>query len=264
MEPLVSVIVTNYNSGDFLEQCILSIKEQSYRKYEIIVVDDCSSDESTAFLEAHKDVTLITLNENWGGPAKPRNVGIRASNGRYVAFCDADDIWSQHKLRQQMDILRSTDAIFCSTLKVNFFLNPPYLPSALPHNSSFELIKIHNLFLNNVVVLSSVVVDKDKLKGLNFSEDRSLIAIEDYDLWLSTLSNNGTGVLLKEELVAYRVHGENISKNKFRQARNYLRLLTKHTKHHRRFLIPVYFLSYAIRGIGNASVAIAKRLLLEG
>ena len=96
-QPLVSVIITNYNSGNFLFNCIESIKSQTYKNLEIIVIDDCSKDFSIDFLKNDPSIIFDKTEQNSGGPAIPRNIGIRIAKGDFIAFVDADDVWHEKK-----------------------------------------------------------------------------------------------------------------------------------------------------------------------
>lgn len=111
MFPKISVIIPNYNNGRFLEQCISSVASQTYHDVEIVVVDDCSTDDSRAVIDrlgqCHKNVRKIYLEHN-GGVSHARNVGANASTGEYLEFLDADDyFYADDKLANEMTLVQN-------------------------------------------------------------------------------------------------------------------------------------------------------------
>ena len=91
--PLVSVVVSTYNRADLLYETIQSILNQTYKKIEVIVVDDGSTDTTKKIVNSFEDYRIQYIySENWGGPAKPRNIGIKRAKGEYIAFQDDDDL----------------------------------------------------------------------------------------------------------------------------------------------------------------------------
>jgi len=103
--PLISVIICVYNGGAFLEGAIQCVLAQSFLDYELIVVDDGSTDRTAQIAESHREVTLLKHETNLG-PASARNTGIRSARGQYIAFLDADDRWPPHKLEVQIQFHR--------------------------------------------------------------------------------------------------------------------------------------------------------------
>lgn len=100
--PLVSVVIPTYNSADFLPATLESVLEQSYPKIEIIVVDDGSKDDTSAILSPFKTRVKYIRQENWGGPSRPRNVGISASEGELISFFDSDDLMLPGKIAESV------------------------------------------------------------------------------------------------------------------------------------------------------------------
>ena len=102
--PIVSVIIPAYNAERFIPQAIQSVLEQTYQSYEIIVVDDGSTDKTKDILKEFEDKVCCIYQENQG-PSAARNAGIKISQGRYICFLDADDIWTPDKLEVQVEFL---------------------------------------------------------------------------------------------------------------------------------------------------------------
>ena len=101
--PLVSVVLTTYNRADLISETIESILSQTFRNFELIVVDDGSTDNTEEVVRSYNDERVHYIKtDNWGGPAKPRNIGIKKAKGEYIAFCDDDDLWLPNKLEVQL------------------------------------------------------------------------------------------------------------------------------------------------------------------
>ena len=108
MEPLVSIITPVYNSEEFLEETILSVLDQTYENWELILIDDCSKDDSYKIIDKYlrKDKRIKYLkNKKNSGPAITRNNGINISKGKYIAFLDSDDLWYKDKLKNQINFM---------------------------------------------------------------------------------------------------------------------------------------------------------------
>ena len=120
--PLVSVILPVYNGAAYVAEAIDSVLAQSYRPYELIVVDDGSSDDSTAIAEKYDGVTLLCQSNQ--GVAAARNTGLAASQGEFFAFLDQDDRWTPDKLRIQMHYLLDHPHIQYVIAKQRIFLEP--------------------------------------------------------------------------------------------------------------------------------------------
>lgn len=189
--PLVSVIIPSFNSDKYIKDTINSVLNQYYRNFEIIVVDDGSTDNTGAIV---KDMSLLDSRityytiQHSGRPSVPRNYGIKKASGGLIAFLDSDDLWTKEKLSCQVKHLNDDPGVsFVYSMSftfgdVNIFseyfeLFP--LPFRVAHNRS-ELIK-----KGNTIPVSSVMVRKEVLEAeKGFDESSDLKAVEDYDLWL--------------------------------------------------------------------------------
>jgi glycosyltransferase involved in cell wall biosynthesis len=106
-EPLVSVVVPAYNAQTYIQDCLRSILEQDYPRLQVIVVDDGSTDETAARVQALHDARVLCRRQPNSGSAVARNLGVELADGDYVAFCDSDDLWAPHRLRQQVAYLQT-------------------------------------------------------------------------------------------------------------------------------------------------------------
>lgn len=113
-KPLVSVIIPCFNSELFIQDCVESVLKQTYENIEIILIDDGSTDESLSKIEQFSTKIMILKKENQGA-ASARNLGIRNSNGSYIAFLDSDDIWHPEKIERQVQRIteKQLDLVYC-------------------------------------------------------------------------------------------------------------------------------------------------------
>ena len=215
MKPLVSVITPMFNAEGFISETIESVLAQTYENWEMLVVDNCSTDRSRGIVRdyASKDarIRLVELDFNSGGPARPRNIGIRHSRGDYLAFLDADDLWQREKLERQVSHMLGHPEVG--------LLYTPCLPmlgrviqKQRPEQREMKAGHIFEaLFLsNNFIPCSSVMVRKESAIPLDFDEDRRMIAAEDFDLWLR-IARVAVIDFIAEPLVIYRLHEGNLS-----------------------------------------------------
>lgn len=209
--PLFSVIIPTYNRADKLRRALDSLVAQTFNDFEVIVCDDGSSD-GTADMVATFSGTLnvrYLWEENFGGPARPRNCGIAASRGHWICFLDADDWWYPEKLERIVPGLEKADLIFhdCDVVTPHG-MRRFVRKSRMPRMPAF----VDFMTRGCRIITSSVCVRKDILDEVgSFSEDRRLIAIEDTDLWIRIALMTEKFVYLPERLGAYWEDGDNIS-----------------------------------------------------
>ena len=113
---LLSIIIPVYNAEKFIEETIITIKKQSYKNWEAIFVDDCSTDNSKNIIIKHlsTNIKLICLEKN-SGTAIARNEGIKVSKGRFLCFLDADDLWDSNKIEKQLKFMKDNNYAFTYT-----------------------------------------------------------------------------------------------------------------------------------------------------
>ncbi len=123
MQDLVSIIMPCFNSGQYIADAITSVIQQTYEAWELIIIDDHSSDNSLdiieSFLETDQRISLIRSEKNQGGAAA-RNHGINVAQGKYIAFLDSDDLWENNKLTAHLDFMKKNDAGFTYSDYVQF------------------------------------------------------------------------------------------------------------------------------------------------
>lgn len=235
--PLISVIVPSFRHAHLIGRTLQSVLDQTYTKWELIVVDNHSPDHTDLVVEAFSDprIKLLKIHNN-GVIAASRNMGVRNSNGEWIAFVDSDDWWTSNKLQECVaHMTEETDLIYHNLEIVKeekSFIR-------LEQIKSWQLNKpaLIDLLVNgNPIANSSVVVRKDvlvEIGGLN--ESAELIGVEDYYAWLKIAENNRCFVYLPMRLGYYYINKQGISnKDMSHPARNsvaeYLHLLTDKQK----------------------------------
>ena len=182
----VSVIIPTYNRRELLKKAIASVYDQTYQDFEIIVVDDGSTDGTPADYGAPRDKLTFLALPHTGLPARARNEGIAHAIGEYIAFLDSDDLWTSNKLEEQLKVMESRPEIgLTSTNAMVFRVNSTethlFFRPGLSHSGRVT----GPLLQDNFVIISAAVVRRSALDEVGlFSEDVLIRGIEDYDLWL--------------------------------------------------------------------------------
>ena len=176
-------MIPTYNRADDLMRAVSSALKQTYPVAEVLVCDDGSSDNSKELITALNDpkVKWIACGKN-GGPAIPRNIGIKQSAGNWVAFLDSDDSWHPEKIQKQLQAIHALNVKACCTNanRIRHGENKgPYL------NYNKQNISLIDLFYQNSVICSSALIHKKLLLETSlFPESKTFTAIEDYALWV--------------------------------------------------------------------------------
>ncbi|MGI4991231.1 glycosyltransferase family 2 protein [Halobacteriovorax sp. GFR7] len=244
MNDLVSVIIPVYNASQYIVETLESVVNQTHKNLEIIVVDDCSKDNTYEVVQNYLSncnvkFILKKCEQNYGGPAGPRNIGVNCSSGDYIAFLDADDIWHPKKLEIQLQYLESSNAVLVSSLKYDFLDGESYNFKDNLNEIKTRDISYNSTLIKNTIYLSSVLIKKDKL-SYNFNEAKEFSGVEDYYLWLSLLKDGSKAVLIKENLIAYRILLSSLSRNKIKHSLKVLRVL----RSYKTLTFPFYFMTY--------------------
>lgn len=180
----VSVVIPTWNRSAVLAQAIHSVLSQTYPPLEVLVCDDGSTDDTEHVIASFKDPRVIWLpGEHSGRPAVPRNRGIRASKGEWIAFLDDDDTWLPEKLEKQLELSQRTGLhAVCSRA----FSSEGYNSDNMYRLEwSGKSLSFQDLLQGNHVICSSVMIQKSVLSRVDaFPEAVELASIEDYALWL--------------------------------------------------------------------------------
>ena len=210
--PLISVVIPTHDRLIFLKRAIASVEQQSWRRIELVVVDDASADGTQAYLRSAQPRTFsfkYVVNEKSVGGAKSRNIGIAHSTGEYIAFLDDDDIWSINKILKQYELFISTKnctAVSCSYLYFSSF-GPTKQYDAFVPKGLQQLLCYNQMGGTSLLFTSRAALDR-----VGFF-DETLQSSQDWDLWIRLFQ---TGVLktVNEPLANYESHqGKRISTN---------------------------------------------------
>jgi glycosyltransferase involved in cell wall biosynthesis len=181
MVPLVSVIIPTYNRAGLVQEAIASIEAQSFRDFEILVVDDGSTDDTAEALASLKGIRVLRYDCR-RGVAAARNLGIAEARGEWLAFLDSDDLWLTDKLARQMAYLKDRpDLLLCQTDEV-WVRNGIKVNKPVSHRKVAGKIFLPSL--ERCMISPSAVVLHRRLLSDHGGFDEEMPAAEDYDLWL--------------------------------------------------------------------------------
>lgn len=211
---LVSIIMPLYNKGKYIEDTLRSVIEQTYTEWELIVIDDASTDKGSEIVRQYskKDSRIKYYRNQYNiGAAESRNYAIRKANGTYIAFLDADDLWKKEKLEKQIAYMKEKGIAFCySACEIIdehgwFKGNVRRVPAK---------VNYHTLLCGNPIPCLTVVLDRRQVSNLEMKQ----IGHEDYVLWLDILKDGTYAYGINEVLASYREDRSSLSGDKKRAA----------------------------------------------
>ena len=212
-EPFVSIIMPLYNCEEYIQDSIESIQQQTYRNWELIIVDDASTDKSVDMvnqvMKEESRICFTGLNVN-SGVANARNIAIQKAKGKYIAFLDSDDLWLPNKLVKQIEIMEMENILFSygSYLLIDEKGNSRGIFKAKNKVSYEDMLK------TSEIGTLTMIYNSDKLGKHYFQE----IGHEDYVMKLQLIKEIGFAKGIVEPLAKYRVTSNSLSRNKFKTA----------------------------------------------
>lgn len=244
MSQLVSIITPAHNAKDFIHKTIQSVQWQTYANWEMIIVDDFSSDSTWEILTeiASKDerIRIFRLNKNKGA-GYARNYALRRAKGVLVAFVDADDIWLPEKLDKQIYVMNKNDEAFVFS-KYQLMSEDEI---DIPQKINFpERVSYSDLLKSCSIGCLTVLIDTRKTGALRMP---AISRTQDYALWLNVLRKGFTAYCVPEVLAKYRVRQNSISRNKLVKAKFQWFVYRKYEKLNL-FKSSYYFVFYTIKG----------------
>jgi len=252
--PTISIVTPTFNSQQFIDETIESVVNQTFPDWELILVDDGSTDSTVDHVkrwESEDPRIHLIENERNLGPGPSRNKAVDISRGRYVAYLDSDDVWLPSKLHTQLKHMQAHDAIFSFTSyeimdeKSNDLGRQVIAPPEL----SYE-----ELLQNTVIGCLTVVIDSDRSPPLLMPDIPSRQPLV---LWLKILRETGPAFGIDEILARYRVRAGSISSDKVQAAKQVWRVY----REYEHLALPTalrYFLSYAFRS-GFRNIGLRRR-----
>lgn len=238
-----SIICPLFNSEQYIDQMIQSVLGQSYGQWELIIVDDCSTDSSieqvTKFLSADKRIKLIQLESN-SGAAVARNRAIEMAKGRYIAFLDSDDLWLPNKLEKQIAFMQQNQVAF----SYSAYQQIDEQGNVLKVMTVPERVSYSDILKSNSIGCLTAIYDTEYFGKVDMPLIRKR---QDLGLWLKLLELTPYAYGLQENLAQYRVHSNSISANKLSAAK-YQWQLYREVLGFNLFKSAYYFLHYAVKG----------------
>jgi teichuronic acid biosynthesis glycosyltransferase TuaG len=230
LTPLISIIMPTFNQEAFIGKAIESVLEQTYVHWELLIINNFSTDGTKDVVTKHFDPRIQIIDfANKGVIAASRNVGIQQAKGSYLAFLDSDDYWAPNKLQLCIEQLNKGAHAVCHAeyfFKDNdaHFTEHFYGPST---HAKFESMMVHG----NCLSTSAIVVRTDLVRSAGgFSENPLFITAEDFDLWLSLAKNSVQFKIMPELLGYYRIHATSASASNIKNARATLHVVKSHLK----------------------------------
>lgn len=241
---LVSIITPAYKCACVVEETIRSVLDQTYPNWEMLVVDDCSPDNTRDVLrgwtQVDSRVRLIEQPEN-GGPAMARNAGLELAQGRWIAFLDSDDLWLPQKLERSIAFAEAHHAplVFTGFRRIPAEGGEEGRYIGVPRTLSYRQLLGNTAIATSTVLLDRHIVGEVRMRKTYY---------DDFDCWLQILKPGRTAFGLDEDLMRYRVMSQSVSRNKSNSAAKVWRAYRDLEK----LSVPVaswYFANYAVRGL---------------
>ena len=244
MSILVSIVTPCYNAGTTIVSTIESVVNQTYTNWEMLVVDDCSTDNSADVIKeyASKDfrIKYLRTDKPSGSPALPRNIGIENALGKYIAFLDADDVWLPDKLQLQVEFLEMNgyDLVYSFYEKINW---DGVRNGRIVQTRKTSVYK--SLLKSNAIPCLTSVVKHEAVGETRFKQ----IPQEDFCFWLDILKKGYIAHNLCKVTALYREAKTSRSANKYEMFKGYWNVIRKYP-HIKLFSACYYMLTYTIFG----------------
>lgn len=213
--PKISVIMAVYNSEKYLSDAIKSILNQTISNFELIIVDDFSSDNSIKIINEFKEVDnriILIKNTKRLGAAGSRNKAILSARGKYIAILDSDDVAIKNRLKIQFEYLEENEDIFLCGSSFLYIDEKNTILSV--YKKYYNSARIAKILPKKNIIHNPTVMFRGSGKYLYREK---FIQAEDYDLWLRLLSDNKKMVVLEDVLIKYRIHNKSLTNTSLKQ-----------------------------------------------
>lgn len=212
--PLVSIITPCYNASGFIQQTIESVLNQTYFNWEMLIVDNCSTDDSASIIQSYarqdKRIKYLKTEKNSGSPAVPRNVGLDHAIGEYIAMLDADDLWMSTKLKEQLHFMEINDFDFV-------YSNYEKMDYEGARNGRIIEGRYVSTYKNTLrscdIPCLTVLMKRELIKDIRFEFDPP--GKEDFVVWLKILKTGYKAYNTGKVHALYRQAKNTVSGNKF-------------------------------------------------
>ena len=231
--PFFSIVIPTYNRVDILSRSVDSVLSQTYQKFELIIIDNGSTDDTQQWLHDNyqDDRVIYHYQKGSGSPASPRNTGISLAKGQWVCLLDSDDRWDKYKLQCVFDSIQAnTDVdVVCHNENV-YYESTDSVDKILKYGPASNSMYKDMLIFGNRLSTSATSIRIEFLRdnNLQFNELSEFATVEDYDLWLNLAKCNANFVFLSESLGFYTVGESNMIANSNLFCANLQNLLRLH------------------------------------
>ena len=219
-DELVSIVTPAYRAASYIGDTIACVQSQTYSRWEMLIVDDCSPDDTPEVARAAADgdsrIRIIRQESN-GGPAAARNRALAEARGDWVAFLDSDDLWLPRKLQRQIAFHTGTDAKITYTAFRRISADGAAVGAQVHIPASLDY---RRLLGNTAIATSTVLIDRRRTGPIQMKK----VYYDDFVCWLDILREGGVALGLQEDLMRYRVVGGSVSRNKGKSAREVWRI----------------------------------------
>ncbi|MDC3031140.1 glycosyltransferase family 2 protein [Candidatus Pelagibacter sp.] len=229
---MISIIVPYYKSEKYINKCINSVFNQSNKNYELIIVDDEHSENAKKILnkikKKNKKVNIFKTHIPQSGVSIARNIGIKKSKGKFIAFLDSDDFWKKQKLEKQIKFMKKFN------LDLSYTFYKDFNSKGIIRNIESNNYSYNNLIKKCNIGTSSVILKKNlniKFKNLNTKED--------YCLWLELFKKNIRVGCVKQYLMFHRIRKGSLSSNEFDKIISAFKIYNMYNKFN--FILSIYF-----------------------
>lgn len=248
LNPFFSVVIPSYNQGKYLKKALDSVFNQTYNNFEVILIDNNSTDNTKKIIKAFKKKIIYKKIKNLGVIAKSRNKGISISRGKWVAFLDSDDYWEKNKLKNIYKKIKKNnfDVICHDEWIVNIEGKKNNLWTYGPYEKNFYK---NLLIYGNRNSTSASVVKKNFLKHhkIEFNESKSFVTAEDYDFFLKIAQKKGVFYYLNKPLGFHLMHDLSYSSKKDLHLKSIKNVIKKHV--------------YKVQKFDNSKKLLEKKIL---
>ena len=203
----ISVVIPTYNRYEFLKRALRSVLSQTYSPFEVIVIDDGSSDKTKQIIQDFPNIKYFYQKNR--GVSSARNLGIEKSSSDWVAFLDSDDEWHENKLKEQIEFHKENPDILMSYTDEKWIRDG--VAVKIPKKfRKFGGDVFEKCLSHCIIAPSATLIHKDLLKRVGFF-DESLEVCEDYDLWLRVAHSHKIGLVDKKLITKYAGHNDQLS-----------------------------------------------------
>jgi glycosyltransferase involved in cell wall biosynthesis len=229
--PFFSIVIPTHNRAEILNACLNSVLVQTFKDFEVILIDDGSTDNTRELYGNYPDARLRYIyQEASGSAASPRNTGIRYAKGDWICFLDSDDYWYKEKLQKVKKVIETNgnyDVVCHNELQIEKGSDKE---TVLCHGIFYGDLYQSLLLIGNCVSPSAVAVKRDMIcrHKIVFDESHDFDTTEDYDFWLNLAFHKARYCFIDDVLGVYVIHGENSFLDFKKHIRNTLNVVRKH------------------------------------